>query len=307
MSAHVPPPNTPEWEAWRDGGVGASEVPALLGEDRWITERGLALEKRRLVPHHAPTTAMDWGHRVEALGASLYEERTGRTLEEPGTLIHPRWQHVFATPDRRAGDRLVELKWTNRWSEPPRRVVIQCQVQMAVAVAAVVDVVVMGPYGEPRFHEIERDERDGFALCDWAEEWYERYVLGDELPPLDGSDETRRHLDSLGGTGTMRATDEQSRLMAALRAARRDKAGAEEDEARIRNLLVASMAGMERVDGPGWHITWKSYKGRTTTVWKDVAMGLAKGRGRLLKSLLAAHTSIGGSSRPFTPHWEEED
>lgn len=322
LLAPPPPANSEAWEAWRRSGIGASEIPVILGMDPWTTERGLALEKRGLVERAKPTTAMGWGHRIEALGASLYSERTGRELVETGTLVDPARPHVYATPDRAVvGERrLVELKWTNRWSEPPRRVVVQAQAQMGVADADVVDVVVMGPYGEPTFHEIERVETDVVALLDFAEEWYARFVLGDELPDEDGSEQSRRYLATLGGTGRMDATDEQTRLMAALRRARQDVAAAEAERDRLAGLLMASMAGMERVDGLGWHVTWKQAKGATRTDWKSVAAAYralledpilsgirAVTESPDLDALVSIHTNTGEPTRPFKPHWDEEE
>ena len=39
---------TPEWRKWRKGGFGASDIPVLMGENRWKSVNTLINEKKRL-------------------------------------------------------------------------------------------------------------------------------------------------------------------------------------------------------------------------------------------------------------------
>lgn len=326
LPREVPPYRTPEWHEWRRLGVGASELPSLVGESPWMTERELALVKRGLLPTPADNDATRWGQRVEALGAADYQERTGRVLVAGETAFSERWPRLFATPDRRiVGENgLVEMKWAQRWSDPPKRVAIQCQAQAHLSGADFVDVVVMGPFGEPGIQTIERSD-DYLPLLDWAQEWYERYVEGDELPPVDESEGTKRHLASLAAPGLMTATDEQTALVDRLRQARFDKAGAEKEEALARNLILSSMAGHDELEGPGFRITFHPSKGRVTTDWEAVAkayrvlLDTAAAGGRTsarwrawletltpeaLDALVSIHTVTGESTRSFRPTWQ---
>lgn len=306
------PPAPP---AGRRSGIGASEIAAIIGEHPHITERELALRKRGHAPDQPQTDAMSWGHRMEAVGAEEYAARTGRALLPGRTFTSERWPHVFATPDRLvAGERRgVELKYTRRWDEPPRHVRVQALTQTAIADLDVVDVVRMGPYGDPSWTSIEHDAAEAVALLDWAEEWWARYVDGDELPDPDGSEASRRWAESHLGTGLMRATDEQVRLMGSLRSARHDKAAAEAEEARLRDLLCRSMAGhdeLEAVDG-SFRVIWRQAKGRTTTDWRSVADSLrrvveAAGLPVDVDTLVSIATQTGEPTRPFKPTWEEE-
>ena len=316
MSALVlppPTPDTPEWEAWRDGGVGASEVPAVFGLGRFITERGLALEKRRLVPHRSSTTATRWGHRVERLAREVFEERTGVVLEPAQTFVNPRWPNLFATPDglNRKARRLAEFKWTKEWDTPPRYVKVQCQTQMAIADADAVDLVRMGPYGEPEFIEVLRDESD-IAGLDYVQEWYERFCEGDELPPEDGSPESIRYGESLLGPAPMDATEYQVGLMERLRIARQDTDAAEKEAGIVRDLLLRSMQGFDTVAGPGWRINYGRVKGRTRIDWEGIAAqyralverARPKSGAALCDDIAEANTATGEPSRSFRPTWK---
>lgn len=317
MTLLAPPePDTAAWQEWRNSGLGASEIPALLGIDPWITERGLALQKRGLIPSRQQTSVMSWGHRVEGIAREIYTEKTGRLLEPPQTYTNPRWPHLFATPDGSvpAERRLFEAKWTTKWDVPPRYVVTQNQAQMGIADADVVDVIKMGPFGEPTFHEVKRDEDDLVALLDWAEEWFDRFVLGDELPPIDGSDETRRHLASLTAPGEMTATAEQAALVEQLHLARLEKDAAELGEAKLRNLILASMAGHDVLEGDGFRVSIVKVKARTSTDWKLVAKAYRDLLGnnlprdiaevmRDVEAIESLYTVTGDPSTQFRPTW----
>jgi len=310
LSHDVPPYQSPEWEVWRQGGIGASELPALIGEDPWMTERELALNKRGLW-QRPPNAAMRWGQRMESLGAEDYQERTGRTLLPGGTAFSARWLRLFASPDRRIEGLpgLVEVKWAQHWTEPPKRVLVQCQGQMHIVGADFVDIVVMGPFGAPTTHTVDRDPTYE-AMLDWAQEWAERYIEGDDLPPIDGSEGTRRHLASLAGEGAMEATEEQAALMERLRLARFDRAGAEKDEALVRNLILASLAGHDELVGNGFRATFRRVQGRTSTDWEAVATAFRRFIERAgeapvaeLDAIEAMHTATGEPSRSFRPTW----
>lgn len=311
MSALVdaPEPNTPGWVEWRRGGLGASEISATLGEHPHMTERELALRKRGLIPDVVQTAAMSWGHRMEDVGAQEYAARTGRVLLPSPTFTSDRWPHLFATPDRLVqGERRgLELKWTNRWDDPPRDVVIQAQAQNGLADLDVVDVLRMGPYGEPTWTGVERDDADITAVLDWAEEWFCRFVLGDEMPDPDGSSASVRFAQSGLGAGRMDATDEQVRLMARLRVARQDAAAAEREEGLVRDLLCRSMAGHDELTGDGFRVLWRRSKGAERTDWKAVAHALgAIHHPSLLRLVADGSTTTGDPTRPFKPTWTEE-
>ena len=302
----IPLQGTPEWVAWRNGGVGASEMGVLLGEDPYKSEYELALLKRGEIEPEPMNEAMAWGHRVQRLALVAYAESTGQRVRNVNTTTvsktHP---HVYASLDGRVvGERKgVEVKLTRAWDEPPRRVVLQCQVQMAICDLDVIDVVRVGlGYQAPTVYPIERDESLGTALLELAEGWYLRYVVGDEMPPMDGSRGASRHLDKHRGEDEADATEYQAELLHKLHAARQTAATADEDERRIINLLKESMAGTGVLRAPGARVTWAPVKGRVTTDWKAVAAEVGYG-----PDVAERHTRAGEPTTRFAVKYNEEE
>jgi len=303
----IPRQNEPGWDEWRRTGIGASEMPTLVGENPYQSEYELALLKRGELAVEE-NDAMRWGHLVEPLGLREYHEATGHRVRNVHTTTvcktHP---HVFASLDgRRIGERVgVEVK-LSRWDELPRRVEIQCQGQMAVCDLEAIDVVRMQPYREPLIVTVERDETMGEALLELSEGWYRRYVIGDEMPPIDGSRGASRALDRIHGEPEMVADGEQADLVRQLRTVRQRTKVDEGLERLIVNRLKDSMAGAEALVGAGFRITWRPTNPRRTTDWQAVATDLAPEGSEAWQAAVARHTQEKDGSRPFRLQMEEE-
>jgi putative phage-type endonuclease len=309
----TPLQGTPEWVAWRKGGIGASELPAIVGEDPYRSEYELALLKRGEIETET-NAAMAWGHRVQRAAIEMYVDMTGRKVRNVHTsTVSRRYPHVFASLDGRVvGERRgVEVKLTRAWTEPPRRVVIQCQAQMGVCGLDVVDVMRVGMgYAEPGIYPIERDDALIEELLGMGEAWYLRYVVGDELPPVDGSRGASRHLDRLRGEDVAVASDTQIALLEALRATRDRLAATQDEERRLINGLKASMAGTGVLDAPGARVTWAPVKGRSTVDWHKVAQVIASTVPELspemFDDIAERHTTTGEPSTRLAVKFEEE-
>lgn len=299
----IPKQGTPEWIAWRRQGVGASDLPTIMGEDAYRSEYELALEKRGDAEPDAGNWATQWGHWVEPLGLAMHAQATGMAVRNiHTTTISKTHPHVYASLDGRVvGERRgVEVK-LSRWDEVPRRVEVQCMGQMAVCRLDAIDVVRLKPYHEPLITTIERDDTLCGELLDLAEAWYLRYVLGDEMPPLDGSRGAGHMLDRVVGPPEMAADDEQRRLVLTLHRLRQRMKDDAAQEALVVNRLKQSMAGAEALTGDGFRITWKRAKPRTITDWRAIVEELRPGA-----ELLARHTQEKDGTRPFRVTVEEE-
>lgn len=303
MSA-IPRQGTDAWVEWRRGGIGASELPAIIGEDPYRSEYELALLKRGDMEPEPENEAMRWGHRVQRLAVEAYVESTGRKVRNVNTTAVSRtFPHVYASLDGRVvGERRgVEVKLTRAWTEPPRRVIVQCQAQMGVCGLDAIDVVRVGMgYGEPAITTIERDESMAFDLLEMGEAWYQRYVLGDEMPPVDGSRGAGRALDRIEGPPDMVADGDQSAMVTRLGQLKAAMKAAESEHDLLVNRLKESMQGAYTLAGQGFHVTWKPSKPRTTTDWRGVAeeMGASP-------VLVARYTTTGEGARPFRLTLEE--
>lgn len=325
----IPLQGTPDWYAWRRNGIGASEIPAILGEDPYMGEYELALEKRGLTERSPENDAQRWGKRVQRTALEMVAESRGWTVRNVNTTaVSRRFPHVYASLDgRHQGQRRgIEVKLAReKWEdEPPRRVQIQCQTQMGVHEFEAIDVVKVAPYySEPLVFTVERDDILIAKLLPLGEKWYDRYVLGDELPPVDGSRAASRHLDRQEGPPEMQADIDQAALAARLQAIRRTLKTAEAEESEVINRLKESMHGSYALVGHGFKVAWKPSKPRTTTDWKLVAkayrdvleMAGEWDRETLavhastdyLDTLVSLHSATGEGTRPFRVTFEEED
>lgn len=316
LTTPSPPQNSPVWEAWRRGGIGASEIPAILGLDPYMGEFELAAIKRGDQEPRPQSEAMKWGHRVQLAALQMHAERVGGKIrEQHKSIVSKRYPHVFASLDGRVvGKRKgVEVKLArDRWDEVPHRVVVQTQTQMGVAELDEVDVVKVAMYAEPLVFTIERDDALIDELLPMGEEWYCRYVLGDELPRLDGSAAASRHLNGIHGAPEAQATIDQAALAARLQSVRQRAKALEAQDRDLVNAMKASMEGAYRLVGDGFTVNWKPSKQSERTDWPSVAASfrreLVEGYGAnddSLESVVGMHTTTKDGARPFRVTFEE--
>lgn len=304
----APPYGSPEWLAWRLGGLGASDLPTVAGVSPWQTEYQLAALKRGMTAPFEGNAATRWGHRMEAVGIEVYQEATGLEVVTGETFGDPRWPHLWATLDGRAGRVGVEVKATGRWDTPPPSVQVQGLGQIGLADLDAVDVVRLSMHGEPTITRVERDDATITELLALGEAWYLRYVLGDEMPPLDDSPEAGRVLRGLRGDAEAKADEHQAQAMRSLR---RIRQGIKDLEAADRALvrdLKQSMAGTGVLVGTGFRVAWSVTRGRTTTAWQQIADGLrTRATPEEWDALLSLHTTTGEAGDRFWPTWDEEE
>ncbi|PMV96410.1 MULTISPECIES: lambda-exonuclease family protein [unclassified Pseudomonas] len=76
--------NSPEWLAWREGGIGASEAPIITGTSKFRTAYELFRIRRGIGPPPPPNPFVDRirerGHRLEPVARVAYERHTGSTV-----------------------------------------------------------------------------------------------------------------------------------------------------------------------------------------------------------------------------------
>jgi len=318
------------WLEERRRGIGSSDAAIITGDSPWGSEYALAAEKKGLAElDDAATPVMDYGQRVESVVAEIYAEHTGRRLERVNvTRRHPRYPELFAHPDRRVvgARRLVELKTAWRPWDPddvPRHYQVQVQHQMACTGAEVVDVALLAGFAEFRVYEVPRDEALITELVELERAWWARYVLGDEMPPLDDSPAARRHLDALPGGPDMQASSDQVELMRQLRVARDYRERGARDYRLVRNAIAESMAGSYVLVGPDFRVTWRPSRAPVLVDWKEVALAyrreLERTANRLsrvttllelpeidlagLDAVESLYTREGKARRPFRPFW----
>jgi putative phage-type endonuclease len=298
----APPANTPEWVEWRKGGLGASDLAAVMGLDPYTTEHELWELKTGRVPAFTGNAKTRWGHRMETVGIHEWSEANRDYVVASNTkpFRNPRWPHLWATPDGLGigADETVgiEVKITSAWVHPPERVRVQNLASIGICEFARQDVVRLNFDEDPAIFRIERDEAAIESILAAGEAWYVLHVLEGVEPP--------RRPDEAP------ADERQAGLAADLRRVRQAIAQLERQESAIRDDLIASVAGQGVITGSGFRIEVRRVKGSTRTSWKDLAAdyrGLIDLTDDELDAITAKHQTYGNPSTRLEAHWSEED
>lgn len=193
-----------EWHALRSGGIGGSDIAAILGMDRWSSPTKVWNDKTGAhpQPERAESEDIRMGRRLEGPIAEEFAERSGYELLPPvGTLAHRERSWMRANVDRlvsrQAGDAIeigpLECKnrnWraTSAWADDvPDEPALQLHWYLAVTgydhgwVAALIG------GNRLRYYRLERDEGLIEELVSYCGAWWERHVVGGEQPRPDGS------------------------------------------------------------------------------------------------------------------------
>ncbi|EST24494.1 YqaJ viral recombinase family protein [Streptomyces roseochromogenus] len=207
------PAGAPEdvWRAARQGGIGGSDVAAILGMDAhrgplhvWLEKTGQAPERRDVRLERSARR----GHRLESLVAEFFAEESGLTvLDSPGTLQHIDHPHWVANPDRltvapdgQARDELGVLECKTRtwrsariegWhgDQAPDRPAIQAHWYLTVTgyryayVAGLID-------DDLEWWRLERDDELCQMLANAVDRFWHDHVMAGLPPKPDGTEAT---------------------------------------------------------------------------------------------------------------------
>jgi predicted phage-related endonuclease len=304
------------WLEWRRQGLGASDLPAIVGVDTFKGEYALWCEKRATeTPEDNPSDVMRFGSFVEAYAIERWKEQTDLRLVGVGeTYTDDRWPNLWATLDGRAstpvGSRRIgiEAKYSTRSEELPEKWVIQALAQIGLADLDAVDIVRIDSRGTPTIHRIERDEARIRPLLDLGQSWFERYVIGGEEPPIDGSPEARRALDRMVGTEQRDADERQLELIEELRRTRKALERLQERDDMLVRDIKASMAGAGVLVAPAARVTWAPVKGRKTVGWQQVAEGLrTRCTDEEWEAIVSLATMVGDPTTRFAVKFDEAE
>lgn len=188
---------TPEQREKRKGGLGGSDIAAILGVDPYKTAMQLWLEKTgRAEPEDISDKApVYWGNVLEAVIADEYAKITGAKVHRVNeTLQHPKFPWLLGHIDRRVVGlrKLLECKtagffMAKEWGEPgtdhvPERYIIQVQHYLALKDYEEADIAALIAGSDFRIHPIVRDEALIQTMIERANEFWQKNVLED-IPP----------------------------------------------------------------------------------------------------------------------------
>lgn len=310
----------PEWLQLRHSGLGGSDAAAVLGLSKWTSSYGLWLDKTGRAPDDDNSTlAQRRGTFLEEfiLAEACRQDPDLQIDRAPYMLRHPDVPVMFANTDglavhnRRplrggAEAKNVHPYQVRDWSDgPPPYYEVQCLHYMAVLGLTWWVVVADCGGDDLRVHYIERDDDVIGALVAAEQEWWQRHVIEDREPAVDGSKaatEALALIEARAGTVRVLDDDERARVEYLFRQLAHDKAVLAEVGAAVdltKNTLrqlMGEATELEDADGDRW-ATWRRAKDKTVTDWPAVARTAALGLGVPLDELAAPHTTTTPGSR----------
>lgn len=290
-----------EWLSQR--GIGASEVAAILGLSSYA--KPFDIYARHKLGHTTPDNDdMARGRRREHAVITLYEDRESVDVMTPRALGVVAWRATMGgspwatcSPDGlvvdldattlydETGATLTPLygveakasRVPKEWGDEcdilpggetlpiPEAYYVQCLWSLLVTGLERWDLIA-DVLGEERVYRIHADHARQAVLFSKVSAWRDRYLLGDAVPPVDGSDGADVWLRWKYPTGANRreATTEE-KMLAIGYAHHRDEEAKHEAEKKLAGQKIRALAGdLDGLDLPNGRVSIVRARGKTT-------------------------------------------
>lgn len=266
--------NSPDRAAWlneRRGGIGGSDVAAILGLSKWTTPLEVYLDKRGEGIEQPDNTAMRWGRYLEPAVRQAYADETGREVRVPATMLrHATHNFMVANIDGFTEDgRLFEAKTARSadgWGEPgsdqiPQPYLLQVQHYMEVTGFAVADVAVLIGGSDFRLYEVFADSALQDMLIDAEAEFWQRVQRGDPPEPVTAADAVARWGRESRADLVLADADVQLAVQA-MRKARESIKAAEDIEETAKAIIFRALGECDTLVDPAGKTlaTWRAAK-----------------------------------------------
>jgi len=273
-------------------GIGGSDVAAILGVDPRRDAWAVWAEMTGRAERRPATPRMRLGKFFERGIIDYYAALTGRDVEfvdETRRVEGREW--MVWTPDAlcRGELRGVDAKlvsWDQRflWGETaediPARVQLQCDWYMAAADYPAWDVAALLDMDEPRIYTVERDLEIEREMLDRTEEFWRRYIIGNEEPQPGSSPETTRIIKERFPRQKLAmrdATEAESGLLDEYALVRSDEEDITAERTRLENTIKLAIG---EGDGLTWlrgKFTWRNARGSVKVNHEALAESLMRG------------------------------
>lgn len=202
-----------EWLNARKGGIGGSDASSVLGFNPYRSSISVYLEKIQNIKHDSNkeegkevTYKMELGNKLEDFVASEFSLKTGKKVRNVnGILKNDKYPFALANIDRAiVGEKaFLECKVTNSYAKTewrdgvPMHYQIQCYHYMAVTGVTHCYVAALIGNEELVIHKLDRDEEIINEITKLEEMFWDKCVLGGNLPSPDGSSDYSKVLQGL--------------------------------------------------------------------------------------------------------------
>ena len=190
-----------KWREIRKQSLGGSDASVVLGLNKWKSAYTLWAEKKHLInDDDKDNEAMRIGRDLEDYVAKRFTEATGKKIRKRNFMfMHDDYDFITANIDREVvGENAgLECKTTSVFSksdfengEIPLYYYCQCMHYMAVMGYDKMYLAILVLGQAFYYFEINRDETEIENLINAEVKWWNRYILKDEIPEVDGSGST---------------------------------------------------------------------------------------------------------------------
>jgi putative phage-type endonuclease len=257
-----------EFHEWRSHGIGASDIPGILGISPWSSPYSVWSSKVLTYADNGGSEAMRWGHLLEDAIRAEAERRIGVTAYGiQQRCEHRRFPWARATVDALYVDDTdshgcLEIKCTgDRWNEVPPHVEAQVQWQLEVTNLWHAWIAALHNGRRLTLWPIQRDPEIGSKMLEIGERFWEAYIVTGVPPATDGKPATSEALAarfSSADEGAETEIDSLADIVARLRNVRRAVKDYGDEETGYMNKIKEALGNAEvgTIDGVPV-VTWK--------------------------------------------------
>lgn len=274
----------------RRGTLGASEVAAVLGMDRYRTAGDVYLEKRGLVDPFTGNTFTEWGERLETIIAEKAADVLADSLIQPAAselpIVHPSEDWASSSPDfflGRRSDAVLEIKnvglrRAHEWGESetdkaPARVICQVHWQMWTTGKREAYVGALIGGNDFRLIRLPYDEELVAMMVGRAKAFWFDCVVAGESPEPDGNpawDSYFAERFPAESRDLLTSSPELDEIAEKLLDVRRRIDVLEAEKTLHENRLKAAIGDHAGLVGPWGRVSWKANSAGSVQ-WKKVA------------------------------------
>lgn len=249
--------------------LGSGDIASIFGcEDAFGTPFSVAAAKKEKAVKEM-SEAMTVGLLLENYVLDRYQKEENEKIAAKQVFIrHPDYEFCGATVDGLIINpvglpvRIVEAKTTRDWSWDAVPLSYEAQVQWQMGISGIKEAdltVLHRPDLKLRTYRLPFDQAVFEALLDKAVDFWHRYILGDETPPVDGGFATTETLKAIKASeGKVVEIDQLKDRFIALKHIQNERKALEEKEEFIKNEIRAALGDAEvgLIDG-NQAVTWK--------------------------------------------------
>ena len=277
--------------------LGGTAVAAICGLSSYRTAWDVAAEHKGILPPFRGTERTRWGLLLEEPVLAEYARRTGYEVEKGSFIRDPEKAHRAGHLDGLVPKKkkVVEVKTVEfgreKWSEPgrplrvPQDYYVQGQWYCGVTRFGSCDLVAMFGLSRMRWYELGANPRVVSALRERADEFWERYVVGNDLPPIEPSERAEawlrgRHPRETGDTIVV-ANELQAEAITRWLQAKGQREEYERQEEKFKLHVQQAIGDATGIVAGDTTVTWKKNKDTVALVtdWQALLLAYAEKHG----------------------------